>query len=104
MELKSGCTAMKIFIESNFVVPGLEDEEGLEIDQSEITLREFLEKLSSMSPDRVEYVEPGAQSLDPSDWEVEINGLPYQDYEAGLEHPIKDGDRVTIRIVALGGG
>jgi len=95
---------MKIFIESNFVVPGLEDEAGLDIDQPEITLREFLEKLSSMSPDRVEYVEAGAQALDPFDWEVEINGLPYQDYEAGLEHLIKDGDRVTIRIVALGGG
>ncbi len=95
---------MKIFIDSNFVVPGLEDREGLEINQSEITLREFLEKLSSMSPDRVEYVEPGAQALDPYDWEVEINCLPCQDYEARLEHPIKDGDNVTIRIVALGGG
>jgi hypothetical protein len=95
---------MKIFIESNFVLPGLEDEAGLEIDQPEITLREFLEKLSSMSPDRVEYVEPGAQALDPFDWEVEINGFPYQDYEAGLQHLIKDGDSVTIRIVALGGG
>ncbi|MGD9041468.1 MAG: hypothetical protein PVH82_17640, partial [Desulfobacteraceae bacterium] len=80
------------------------DEAGLEIDQPEITLREFLEKLSSLSPDRVVYVEPGAQALDPFDWEVEINGLPYQDYEAGLEHLIKDGDSVTIRIVALGGG
>ncbi len=95
---------MKIFIESNFVVPGLEDETGLDIDQPETTLREFLEKLSSMSPDRVEYVAPGAQALDPFDWEVEINGLPYQDYEGGLEHLLKDGDRVTIRIVALGGG
>jgi molybdopterin converting factor small subunit len=95
---------MKIFIDSNFVVPGLEDKEGLEIDQPEITLREFLEKLSSMSSDRIEYVEPGAHALDPSDWEVEINDLPYQDYKAGLEHPIKDGDTVTIRIVALGGG
>ena len=95
---------MKILIESNFVVPGLQDEAGLEIDQPEITLREFLGKLSSLSPDRMEYVEPGAQALDPFDWEVEINGLPYQDYEAGLEHLIKDGDSVTIRIVALGGG
>jgi hypothetical protein len=95
---------MKIFIESNFVVPGLEDKEGFEINQAEITLREFLEKLSTMSPNRVEYVEPGAQALDPLDWEVEINGIPYQDYEEGLEHPIKDGDGVTIRIVALGGG
>jgi hypothetical protein len=76
----------------------------IEINQAEITLREFLEKLSTMSPNRVEYVEPGAQALDPLDWEVEINGIPYQDYEEGLEHPIKDGDSVTIRIVALGGG
>jgi hypothetical protein len=104
MALKIGCTAMKIFIESNFLVPGLEDRDGLEIDQPEITLRRFLERLSSLSPDRVEYVEPGTQTLDPFDWEVEINGLPYQDYEGGLEHPLKDGDSVTIRIVALGGG
>jgi len=98
---------VKIFIKSNFVLPGLEDledKEGLEINRSEITLREFLEKLSNMSPRRIEYVEPGAQELDPYDWEVEINGLPYLDYEAGLEHLVKDGDRVTIRIVALGGG
>ena len=95
---------MKILIESNFVVPGLEDKEDLEIDQPEITLREFLEKLSSLSPRRIEYVEPGAQDLNPYDWEVEINGLPYQDYGARLDHLIKDGDRVTIRIVALGGG
>ena len=95
---------MKIFVESNFVVPGLEDKDGLEIDQPEITLRDFLERLSSMSPDRIEYVEPGSQALDPSDWEVEINGLPYQNYEESLEHPLKDGDSVTIRIVALGGG
>ncbi|MGD9032966.1 MAG: hypothetical protein PVH02_09905 [Desulfobacteraceae bacterium] len=95
---------MKIFIESNFVVPGLEDKDALEIDQPEITLREFLERLSNLSPDRIEYVKPRAQALDPFDWEVEINGLPYQDYEGGLEHLLKDGDSVTIRIVALGGG
>lgn len=95
---------MKIMIKSNFLVPGLEDEEGLELSGSQITLREFFEELSRKSPDPLEYVEPGADSLDPDDWEVEINDIPYQDFEEGLERLLNDGDTVTIRVLAQGGG
>ena len=95
---------MKIFIKANFVLPGLEDEERVELTRSEITLNAFLEDLSGRSPDHIEYVEPGADRLDPDDWEVDINGAPYQDCPEGLEKILKDGDTVTIRILAQGGG
>jgi hypothetical protein len=95
---------MKILIKSNFVVPGLEDEESLELNVSNLTLREFLENLSRLSPDPLEYVMPGADRLDPDDWEVDINDIPYQDFEDGLEKSLNDQDTVTIRVLAQGGG
>jgi len=55
---------MKIYIKSNFVVPGLEGKESLELNVPEISLRDFLEKLSTMSPERLEYVRPGAKEID----------------------------------------
>ncbi len=95
---------MKIHIKSNFVVPGLEGKESLDINGSEISVREFLEKISTMSPQGLKYVEPGADRLDADYWEVDINDIPYQDREKGLEHLLRDGDWVTIKIMALGGG
>ena len=95
---------MRIHIRSNFLIPGLENEESVDLNGTEMTLKEFLDELSAMSPDRVEYVEPGARVLDPDDWEVDINGIPYQNYPSGLESLLKEGDTVTIRILAQGGG
>jgi hypothetical protein len=42
--------------------------------------------------------------LDPDDWEVDINGVPYQHHANGLKTLLKDGDTVTIRVMAFGGG
>ena len=95
---------MRINLRSNFVLPGLEGEESIEFDRSQITLREILEELSRRAPTRIEYVRPGARALDPDEWEVEVNGVPYQSCGAGLETSLRDGDTVTIRILALGGG
>ena len=95
---------MKIHIKSNFIVPGLENKESMELDQFEISLREFFEELSKKSPDSMEYVDAGAERLDPDDWEVEINGMSYQHYEDGLETVLRDGDTVSIKIRPLGGG
>ena len=95
---------MKIYVKSNFVVPGLVNGEFLDLDRSQLTLREFLEELSMMAPIRIEYVRPGAKTLAPDEWEVDINDIPYQQYSEGLETFLKDGDTVTIRISALGGG
>jgi hypothetical protein len=95
---------MKIVIKSNFVIPGLEDKEWVDIDRPQMTLREFLGELSARSPDPLHYVEPGADRIDPDDWGVYINDCPYQDVKEGLERPLKDGDVVTINIQAQGGG
>ena len=96
---------MKINVKSNFVVPGLEDRDYVEIDRPEITLRQLLEELQRLAaPAPIEYVRPGARALDPDDWEVDINGLPYQKCEGDLETLLKEGDTVHIRIMALGGG
>ncbi len=95
---------MKIYVKSNFIVPGLDNGELVNLDQSQLTLREFLKELSERSPTRVEYVRPGAQSIDPDEWEIRINDAPYQQLSAGLETPLKDGDAVTIIIIPLGGG
>ena len=73
------------------------------MDRSKITLREFLEELSKMAPP-IEYVRPGAKTLNPDDWEIDINDIPYQQCSDGLETLLKDGDTVTIKILAFGGG
>jgi hypothetical protein len=95
---------LKVWIKSNFVVPGLNEKDSVSLDSSSINLRQFLTELSRMSPTRIEYVRPGATALDPDDWEIEINGIPYQKTRDGLATPLKDGDTVTIHILAFGGG
>ena len=95
---------MKVRIKSNFFVPGLENIESIDFDCSNITLREFLAALSRKAPTPIEYVRPGAKDLDPDDWEVAINEVPYQDCVDRLETTLRDGDAVAIRIMAMGGG
>ncbi len=57
-----------------------------------------------MSPKPIEYVRPGAEVLNPDGWEAEINRIPCQDLPEGLETQLKDGDTVTLKILAFGGG
>ena len=95
---------MKIHVKSNFVVPGLDNGESVGLDQSQLTLREFLQELSERAPTRVEYVRPGTQTIDPDEWEIRINDIPYHQCSRGVEASLKDGDTVTIIIIPLGGG
>jgi len=95
---------MRIYVKSNFIVPGLDSGEFADLDHSQLTIREFLEVLSERSPTRVEYVQSGAQTINPDEWDIRINDIPYPQWSAGLETPLKDGDTVTIIIIPLGGG
>ena len=95
---------MKIYIKSNFFVPGLEQAESVDLDHPGMNLRKFLEELSTRAPTPIEYVRPGAETLDPDDWEVDINDIPYWQCGDGLRTVLKDGDTVTIRVMAFGGG
>jgi molybdopterin converting factor small subunit len=95
---------MKIYVKSNFVVPGLVNGEFIDLDRSQLTIGEFLKELAEKAPTRVEYVRPGTQTIDPDEWEIKINDIPYPKWRGGLETFLKDGDTVTIIIVPLGGG
>jgi hypothetical protein len=95
---------MRIYLQSNFFVPGFEKAEWVDFDRTSMTLREFLQELSAKAPTPVEYVRQGAKALDPDDWEVDVNGVPYQNGSDGLETPLKHEDTVTLRLLAFGGG
>jgi hypothetical protein len=43
---------MRVNIKSNFIVPGLENQEGIDLERSTITLRELLDELSERGPSR----------------------------------------------------
>jgi molybdopterin converting factor small subunit len=95
---------MKIYVNSNFVVPGLDSGEFVDFDQKQLTIGEFLKDLGERAPTRVEYVRPGAETINPDEWEIRINDIPYPQWKGGLETPLRDGDTVTIIIIPLGGG
>ena len=95
---------MKIYVKSNFIIPGLDHGECVNLNQSQLTVREFLEEISERLPTRVEFVRPGAQTINPDEWEIRINSIPCPQWSAGLETPLKDEDTVTITIIPLGGG
>ncbi len=95
---------MKIYVKSNFIVPGLVNGEFIDLDRSQLTIEAFLKELAERSPTRVEYVQSQTQTIDPDEWEIRINDIPYPQWSAGLETPLNDGDTVTIIIIPLGGG
>lgn len=93
---------MKIYIQSNFVIPGLEERDSLEFDRSEISLKEFLIELSRLAPVKIEYLRDG--KVDPDEWEIEVNNKPYYNCDGGLDTLLRDNDTVIIKIMAIGGG
>jgi len=95
---------MRIYVKSNFIVPGLVKGEFADLNRPQLTIGAFLKELAERSPTRVEYVRPGTQTIDPDEWEIKINDIPSPKWKSGLETPLKDGDTVTIVIIPLGGG
>jgi hypothetical protein len=95
---------MKIFIESNFVIEGLGVVVTLDFDQSEMTMREFIDKLSQLTAHRYELIDPESHQINTEDWRIEINGRPFQVFGEGLDVFLKDGDTVGIMILPIGGG
>jgi hypothetical protein len=93
---------MKVRIESNFVIPGLEGD-SLAIDEAS-TVRQVLKSVSRLSEERCLFLAPGQDDLDPDDWEVDLNGIPCGAYTAGLETPLMAGDLVAIRLLMVSGG
>jgi hypothetical protein len=92
---------MRIYIVSNFHIPGLRGE-SIEIENGS-TLRQLLENVSKLSGEFV-FFEKGKNILDPDDWEVDVNGIPFDGFQIGADTPLKNNDTVEIRLLMYSGG
>ncbi len=96
---------MRVFLESNFFLLGPEggNAESLEVEGEQVTLRQLLGVVSGLSPDSPEFFAPGGRDVSPG-WIVEVNGNALGLFNIGLETPLKDGDRVSIKLELICGG
>jgi hypothetical protein len=94
---------MKIHLDSNFHLLGSEDLESINLEGSHTTLRALLEELSRRSSDGPEYFRRNGAELSPG-WIVNVNGSSFGSDNAGLDSPLVDGDRVSIKLELICGG
>jgi molybdopterin converting factor small subunit len=95
---------MKVLIDANFVIPGLEGKNEIEISSAEVTLKTVLEELSSMSSRRMNFIDRWTREIDYLSYHITVNEESPSALEAFSDRPLKDGDRVTIRLLGLCGG
>ena len=95
---------VKIRIDSNFVLPGMEGIDEIDLNLPHIKLRKILEELTLRSSGRMKLIRPMTDSVDPMDFLIEVNGLPNPGSKEGLEMGLNEGDLVTIKLSPLGGG
>jgi len=93
---------IRVRIESNFIIHGLEGE-SLVVEETS-SVRQLLETISRLSEERYVFFAPGQDTLDPDDWEVDVNGRPYNGNRTESELPLRDGDAVSIRLMMYAGG
>lgn len=94
---------MRVNLESNFILLGSEDIDCIDFSSSEITLKGLLETISKLSTNSIKFLYPSGIELIP-DWDIEINGQPLALSNGGISTVLKDGDRVSIKLMLLGGG
>jgi len=95
---------MRIKIASNVVLPGLEGKEAMEFQETAVSLRALLDRLSSMSSGRIRVINPVNGEIDHMDFDVRINDIPNQGTRESLETGLNEGDVVTVNLLPLGGG
>jgi len=95
---------MRIRIDSNFILPGLEGVNEIDLNHTHVTLWVVLEELSLRSSGRVKFIRPMTDLVDPMDFLIEINGFPNPGSREELETRLNEGDLVTIKLSPLGGG
>ena len=93
---------MKIRIISNFLIPGLEGE-GILIEDGS-TVRQLLDNISDLLGGSFTFFEFGRDTLDPDDWEVDVNGKALDGYKIGPETVLEANDIVAIRLLTYSGG
>jgi len=95
---------MKISIDGNFAIPGLEGKNEIEISSAEVTLKTVLEELSSKSLRQMNFINRWTGEIDYLSYHITVNEESPSAMEASLDWALKDGDRVTIRLIGLSGG
>jgi len=95
---------MRIGIDSNLILPGLQEGNEISLDGPRVTLRMVLEELEARSSGRVKYINPSTGAVNPMDFVIEINGFPNPGSREDLEISLNEGDIVTIKVSPLGGG
>ncbi|MFH1113880.1 MAG: MoaD/ThiS family protein [Pseudomonadota bacterium] len=94
---------MVVYLESNFVLPGDNDLGSIDLGRTHVTLAELFEELSARSGNYIDFLTSDRRALDEG-WDVSVNGCPFTDLPRGLGTPLRDGDRVAVKLLPIGGG
>jgi len=100
---KKGVYGVTIALESNFMLLGDRDITSIDFDGPSVVLAELLDELSRRSTNTMQFFLTGRDAL-LEGWEIEVNGRAFADLTDGLSTTLRDGDRVAITLVLLGGG
>ena len=95
---------MKVLIDVNFDIPALEGKNEIEISSAEVTLKTVLDKISSKSSRLMNFIDRWTGEIDYLSYHITVNEESPSAMEASLDWALKDGDRVTIRLLGLCGG
>ena len=90
---------MKITLKSNFDIGVFE----MEFPQSQVTLRDVIQKLSQRQQGLGVIKESNPMEID-AGFDVRVNGRDYVFLPQRLDSLLKDGDQVEVSVSALGGG
>lgn len=82
---------------------GSEDIDSIDFASSEITVKELLQAISMRSTNSTKFLNRDGTDLAMS-WELEVNGRPLGLCSGGVNTVLKDGDKINIKLMLLGGG
>ena len=95
---------MRIKIDSNFVIPGVEGVKEIEMNDPTVTVRTVLKELSARSAGRVYFIHPTTGYVEDMDFKIQVNGLPNDGLKEVIDVPLNEGDLVSIKLLVIGGG
>lgn len=88
-----------VLVESNFDL----GRDSLELPGESVSLKKLLTELGQLQQPAVDFFDRMTGDVDEL-FLVSINGQEYKDLPGRLNLALKDGDRVRIEVVILGGG
>lgn len=96
---------MKLNLKSNYLLLGSMNINSINLDRTEITLKELVQTISNRSttPDNLEYLNSDGTEMQPI-FEVLINGPALPLYEHGVNTVLRDGDNVELYLDLQWGG